>query len=96
MFTTLINWFEGLFNKGRTVISPEPLNRSLSPESSAFLTEQVEFYRALNKTDRLLFEQRALLFIDTTDIVGQGVEVTKEVAPSGWTQILNFKKNNLC
>lgn len=49
---------------------PEPWRR--------FLNQQVSFYRQLSDQDKQLFEQRAQLFLATTDIVAYGVEVTDE------------------
>jgi len=45
------------------------------PEWSQFLEKTVVFYRVLGAEDKKLFEQRVLLFLDTTFIEG-GVEVT--------------------
>lgn len=44
----------------------------------SFLQQHVSFYRQLNTQDRQLFEQRAQLFLATTDIVAYGVDVTDE------------------
>lgn len=73
MLNTLINWLKGWFG-GEQAPSP---NRSIDPQSITFLTDQVDFYRLLSQDDKRVFEQRVLLFIETTDIVGQGVEVSQ-------------------
>jgi hypothetical protein len=46
---------------------------------SVFLLENVAFYRALSESDRRLFEQRCLLFLQTTQIKGSvQIEPTDE------------------
>jgi len=43
-----------------------------------FLLSQVTFYQALNVTQRTVFERRVQLFLDTTEIVGNQVDVSDE------------------
>ena len=43
-----------------------------------FLTENVNFYKVLSEAGKKLFEQRIILFLNTTEIVGNGLEVTEE------------------
>lgn len=52
--------------------------RSMPEEAIDFLQRKVAFYRNLSDQDRRTFDQRALLFIESTDIIGQGIEVTDE------------------
>lgn len=74
MFKALIQFFRILLG-GNSAASQQT---TISPESSAFLAEKVEFYRALDAQERKVFDQRVMLFINTTQILGRGIEVTKQ------------------
>ncbi|MFC1747465.1 zinc-dependent peptidase [Pseudomonadota bacterium] len=50
-------------------------SNALDEESSSILLTHVDFYRSLSESDRLSFNRRVKLFLDTTDVVGNGVEV---------------------
>ncbi len=45
---------------------------------SSFLTEKVAFYRVLSEEDKLLFEQRVLLFLQTTEVEAGQFAVSDE------------------
>lgn len=47
----------------------------LGETAKDYLLHNVAFYKALNETDRLVFEKRILLFFQTTEVVGNGIEV---------------------
>ncbi|MCV6613653.1 MAG: zinc-dependent peptidase [Cellvibrionaceae bacterium] len=49
-------------------LAPPALNIQWRPEWSAFLAKEVLFYQRLDEAQRKLFEQRALLFLGTTEI----------------------------
>ena len=56
-------------------------NKNIEPldqESRQFLNKTVSFYRSLNQEEKLKFEKRALLFLNTTQIIGHDVEITDE------------------
>lgn len=55
-----------------------PKEYLMDDESIKFLSQNVDFYRALNSEERKTFEQRSLLFIDTTRIIGHKVEVNQQ------------------
>ena len=48
------------------------------PQWTQFLADSVAFYRILNDSDRVTFEQRALLFLQTTNVEAGQFEVTDE------------------
>ncbi len=56
----------------------DSVSASLSPASRQFLMGHVAFYKALTESDRLLFEKRMLLFLQTTEIAGNGIAVEEE------------------
>ncbi len=66
------------------------------PEWSRFLMDKVAFYRALNESDRNLFEQRVVLFLQTTAVEAGQFEVTDEdrllVAASAIIPVWGFPK----
>jgi MtfA peptidase len=64
-----------LFNTRRSL---NDVTEVLAPKSQNYLNQQVSFYRRLNALDKLLFEKRILLFLETTAVVGEGVEVSDE------------------
>lgn len=53
----------------------DSITSSLSDESRNYLLHQVAFYKALNEADRSLFDKRILLFLQTTQVLGNGVEI---------------------
>lgn len=61
-----------------------------------FLHEHVEFYRQLNADDRLLFEQRVLLFMHTTEVFNENAPASFEdrllVAASAVIPVWSFPK----
>ena len=63
---------------------------------SSFLTEKVAFYRVLSEVDKLLFEQRALLFLQTTEVEAGQFAVSDEdrllVAASAVIPVWGFSK----
>lgn len=52
---------------------PAPI--AFLPEWAEFLNNKVSFYHQLSAEDKLTFQQRVSLFLSSTDIVGNGVEV---------------------
>jgi len=54
--------------------SPDPI--VWQPQWSAFLADKVAFYRVLSAEDKQVFEQRVLLFLDTTRVEAGQFEVT--------------------
>jgi len=74
MFSKIKSFFKNLLGLGDYAVELEPL----SDELRQFLTQSVSFYAALNDKDKLLFEQRIGLFLQTTQIVGHDVEVTEQ------------------
>jgi len=58
---------------------PKPVdNRVMKQPSRDFLSANVAFYRGLAQADKREFERRVILFLDTTEVAGNGVEVTDE------------------
>lgn len=51
--------------------------RLLSDEGRMFLSKNVSFYAALNDEDKLRFEKRICLFLQTTNVIGHDVDVTE-------------------
>ena len=73
----LIQWIAKLWNGGLDAPSEEkPL--SLSPVHRQFLDQTVKFYNRLSTAEKRVFERRVLLFLETTRIHGEGVEVCDE------------------
>ncbi|MCP5076490.1 MAG: zinc-dependent peptidase, partial [Psychromonas sp.] len=72
MINLFIQWLKRLF--GFTSLE----NYNMDDTTRELLHEKVEFYRGLNTPDKQLFEQRILMFIDNTSIIGRGVELTLE------------------
>ncbi len=67
-------FFVSLFGLRDYAIELKPL----SNEMRTFLSQNVSFYAALNDAEKQLFEQRAGLFLQTTQIVGHDVEVIEQ------------------
>lgn len=93
MLSAITDWFKSIFN-GESQAHKAPV-RSLSDEQIQFLEHTVAFYRNLSEADKRTFEQRALLFLQTTEVVGNGVEVSDEdcllVAASAIIPVWAFK-----
>ncbi|WP_025564298.1 zinc-dependent peptidase [Psychromonas sp. SP041] len=90
MFSNLFNFIRQLFSSKK----PEPI--PFLADWRLFLTENVNFYKVLSEADKKLFEQRIILFLNTTEIVGNGLEVTEEdgllVAASAIIPVWKFPK----
>ena len=90
MFSDFFAFFKQLFSSKKTQPTPFPA------EWRTVLSNKVEFYKALSSEDKTLFEQRINLFLDTTEIVGNGVDVTYEdcvlVATSAIIPVWKFPK----
>ncbi|NHO87366.1 peptidase [Pseudoteredinibacter isoporae] len=75
--------------------SPKP-HIQWQAEWKGFLEEHVEFYRQLTTEDRLLFEQRALLFMHTTEVFNGAEPASFEdrllVAASAIIPVWSFPK----
>ena len=67
------------FQKIKTLFK-KPIVEQMQWQSqwSGILLDKVRFYRNLDNTDKRVFEQRALLFLNTTEIAGSQIEVTDE------------------
>ena len=76
----MIKFLQNLFGLAGTENTEAESNWSATwePRWSAFLLDKVAFYRVLSPEDKKLFEQRVLLFLDTTRIEAGQVEVTDE------------------
>jgi len=55
----------------------EQESQPLSELDKKFLAATVNFYRALQADDRVRFEQRCLLFLQTAEVIGHQVEVDR-------------------
>ena len=90
--------FTGLFNKLKAFIfgTSEPAITTLSQSCIAFLNAKVTFYQRLMPIDKNVFDQRVLLFLSTTQIIGQGTQVTQQdkllVASSAIIPVWSFPK----
>lgn len=51
---------------------------TLSADSIEFLTKTVTFYRQLDELEQQTFNQRVLMFLTTTEILGRGVDVSQQ------------------
>lgn len=72
MVVWITKLFRRLFSKKLALVDIQ-----WQPQWSQFLNDKVAFYRSLNKDDKTLFNQRIILFLQTTSIeVSQGGEVT--------------------
>lgn len=87
LFQKLVVWFVG----GRR----QP-PKAIPSQWRAVLLDRVSFYRELNEQERRTFEQRMQLFLETTEIVAYGVEVSDEdrilVAASAIIPVWSFPK----
>jgi Mlc titration factor MtfA (ptsG expression regulator) len=73
----MFNWiknFLSIFFEEQKKISTEPL----TPSDKQFLLGNVNFYNNLNETEKRIFEQRILLFLETTEIIGHDLTVAQE------------------
>lgn len=90
MFSDLFAFFKQLFSSKKREIIP------FSSDWITFLDNNVQFYKALSIDEKKLFEQRISLFLETTEIVGNGLEVTDEdcllVAASAIIPVWKFPK----
>ncbi len=91
MFSQLKQWLRQLFgfNKSKQVITWQQ-------SWSDFLNDKVVFYRTLNDKDKILFQQRSLLFLQTTAVEAGQIEVSDEdcllVAASAIIPVWGFPK----
>ncbi len=67
-------FFIKLLGLGDYAVELEPLN----DEMRLFLSQNVSFYVTLDAAEKLLFEQRIGLFLQTTQVIGHDVEVTEQ------------------
>jgi Mlc titration factor MtfA (ptsG expression regulator) len=90
MFANLFSFIKQLFFSKKVEVRPFPI------DWREFLERKVHFYKALSSQDKKLFEQRISLFLETTEIVGNGLEVTDEdcllVAASAIIPVWKFPK----
>ncbi|BCE00366.1 hypothetical protein TYM08_P0429 [Marinicellulosiphila megalodicopiae] len=60
-------------------VTTAPVLPQWQPQWSQYLNGHVSFYRTLNQQDKLIFEQRANLFLHTTNVeAGDQVDVTQD------------------
>ncbi|ROS01362.1 hypothetical protein EDC56_1803 [Sinobacterium caligoides] len=69
----MFSWVKHLFGRDNDEAALE-----WQPQWSAFLAAQVAFYRVLTAEDKRLFEQRVLLFLQTTRVEAAPAEVSDE------------------
>ena len=68
----IYNWLNG------KVTETPYCDDQFSESNKQFLMNTVAFYQALNLDDQLTFRKRVTLFLSTTEIVGNGVEIEDE------------------
>ena len=73
MIMRILNWIRSWFGIHPKVLDEQAVQ--WQSDWSGLLLEHVAFYRALSKEDRLVFEQRCLLFINSTRIEAGAFEV---------------------
>ena len=85
----IIQYIRDLFVSKPVEIPP------VSPAMRKTLERDVSFYKALSPEDKLVFEQRAALFLSTTEIVGAQVDIDESdlilVAASAVIPVWGFK-----
>jgi len=95
MISVMINWIKNLWNRIFLSNKAAPIVR-WEPEWSAFLFDKVAFYRILDGAGRRLFEQRVVLFLQTTAVEAGQFEVTNNdrllVAASAIIPVWAFPK----
>ncbi len=68
-----------MFNWIKRLLGFKPKNKTQwVPQWTQFLANNVAFYRVLSHSDQRIFEQRALLFLETTSIESGSLTVTNE------------------
>jgi len=93
-----MKFFSTLITKLRNFFVYPPIANAFNWQShwSAFLLEHVVFYKVLSDEDKTTFEQRCLLFMNTTRIEAGAFEVTDEdrllVAASAIIPVWGFPK----
>ncbi|MFL0797697.1 MAG: zinc-dependent peptidase [Cellvibrionaceae bacterium] len=90
----MLSWIKGVWE---IFYKPELQESGLwKSEWSQFLEDKVQFYRKLSFKDKLIFQKRALLFLQTTDIESGQFSVTDEdrllVAASAIIPVWGFPK----
>lgn len=55
----------------------QPTSTSLTADDQQLLNQHISFFRTLSTDEQTLFAQRVALFLDTTNIIGNQVEVTR-------------------
>ena len=95
IFNSMISYVKEIFTPDYKTIK-ENHSRIWQKEWSDFLQNTVSFYRHLSAKDKICFEQRCLLFLETTRVEGsQDVEVTDNdkllVAASAVIPVWGFK-----
>lgn len=58
-------------------IKPQEPQQPISEEDRLFLTRSVSFYQTLSSEEKLQFERCCLLFLSSTEIIGQQIEVER-------------------
>ncbi|MDT0628834.1 zinc-dependent peptidase [Alteromonas sp. W364] len=95
----MLAWIKSLltlFSSSRKEIAESSPPTAWQPEWTEFLLAKVAFYRVLHAEDRLLFNQRVLLFLSTTAIEGGQLVVSDNdrllVAASAIIPVWGFKQ----
>ena len=69
---------KNLLSRLRAALLPEPTAAvEISANQRDILLSKVEFYRSLTPSDKKLFEQRCVSFIENTEIVGHELDVSE-------------------
>ena len=91
----MIKWIRELLQKISGTGSPQK-EVLWQQQWSGFLTEKVAFYRVLSEEDKLLFEQRVSLFLQTTEVEAGQFTVSDEdrllVAASAVIPVWGFSR----
>lgn len=91
MFDRLKQWINSIFSR-----STPRAKLEWQTEWSGFLDQKVAFYRVLSPQDKQLFQQRVLLFLQTTSVEAGSIEVSDEdcllVAASAVIPVWAFPK----
>ena len=73
----MIGWLNSIMSRfwgGNTALETIPWQQPWSD----FLNDKVAFYRVLSESDKILFHQRVLLFLQTTVVEAGQLDVTDE------------------
>lgn len=74
----MLSYFRKMIGKLTKNQYAEPALELMTEYAQNYLLTHVDFYKKLGIDDRLLFEKRVLLFLQTTEVLGYEVDVDKE------------------